>query len=363
QLLAIDGQHGRLKGQLEELAARKAELSERAERLTREAQESRSSAESLRGQLKERELVLEQLGSELNEMKNQLESYRARINEQKQLLSENEQRRHEIDLRVNTAATRVDDLGRRLADDWTTSYLEAKEKYGSVDVDPERVRNLRRRLENMGPINMTAPEEYEALTSRHNFMNSQVEDLNKAKADLRSAISKINDTTRENFKTTFDKVQLHFKQIYALLFNGGEASLLLTQPDNLLETGVEIVAHPPGKKLISISQLSGGEQALTALALLFSFFCVNPSPFCIMDEADAPLDDANVERFVRLIKEFSSGTQFVVITHNKRTMEAADVLYGVTMEDAGVSKVISVDLRKAEALAENPPAEKEPAAA
>jgi chromosome segregation protein len=364
QLTAIDGQRQRIKGQLEELAARKAELTERAARLEAEAQEARASAESLRGQLKERELVLEQLGSELNEMKNQLESYRARINEQKQLLSENEQRRHEIDLRVNTAATRVDDLGRRLADDWTTSYLEAKEKYGAVDVDPERVKNLRRRLENMGPINMTAPEEYEALTSRHNFMNSQVEDLNKAKADLRSAISKINETTRENFKATFDKVQLHFKQIYALLFNGGEASLILTQPDNLLETGVEIVAHPPGKKLISISQLSGGEQALTALALLFSFFCVNPSPFCIMDEADAPLDDANVERFVRLIKEFSSGTQFVVITHNKRTMEAADVLYGVTMEEAGVSKVISVDLRKAEALSENQTKKEEaPAAA
>jgi len=363
QLATLAAQRERIAGQLAELGARKAELTERAERLTREAQEARASAENLRGRLKEREVVLEQLGNELNEMKNQLESYRTRINEQKQLLSENEQKRHEIDLRVNTAATRVDDLGRRLADDWTTSYLEAKEKYGAVEVDPERVRNLRRRLENMGPINMTAPEEYEALTSRHNFMNSQVEDLNKAKADLRSAISKINETTRENFKTTFDKVQLHFKQIYALLFNGGEASLILTQPDNLLETGVEIVAHPPGKKLISISQLSGGEQALTALALLFSFFCVNPSPFCIMDEADAPLDDANVERFVRLIKEFSSGTQFVVITHNKRTMEAADVLYGVTMEEAGVSKVISVDLRKAEALAENPPAEKEPAAA
>ncbi|MEI7530206.1 MAG: AAA family ATPase, partial [Elusimicrobiota bacterium] len=184
-----------------------------------------------------------------------------------------------------------------------------------------------------------------------NFINSQVEDLNRAKTDLRSAINKINDTTRENFKITFDKVRVYFKEIYSLLFNGGEADLILTMPDNLLETGVEILAHPPGKKLVSISQLSGGEKALTALALLFSFFRVNPSPFCVMDEADAPLDEANVERFVRLIREFSATTQFIVITHNKRTMEAADVLYGVTMEELGVSKLISVDLKRAADLA------------
>jgi chromosome segregation protein len=206
----------------------------------------------------------------------------------------------------------------------------------------------------MGAVNMTAPEEYDTLTARYNFINSQVEDLNKAKADLKSAVSKINETTRDNFKATFDKVKTHFKQIYSLLFNGGEAELILTMPDNLLETGVEILAHPPGKRLVSISQLSGGEKALTALALLFSFFCVNPSPFCVMDEADAPLDEANVERFVRLIREFSATTQFIVITHNKRTMEAADILYGVTMEELGVSKVISVDLKKASALAEKP---------
>jgi chromosome segregation protein len=132
-----------------------------------------------------------------------------------------------------------------------------------------------------------------------------------------------------------------------MLFEGGEAKLILTDPDNILETGVEIIARPPGKKPVNISQLSGGEKSLVALALLFSFFCVNPSPFCIVDEVDAALDEANVERFVKLLKEFSPKTQFIVITHNKRTIEVSDKIYGVTMEELGVSKIISVDLKRA----------------
>lgn len=231
-----------------------------------------------------------------------------------------------------------------LFENWNITPEEAQLNFGDKQVDYERVKMMRKRIENMGPVNMTAPEEYDALTERHNFLKSQINDLEEAKKDLRSAIHKINVTTRDNFKYTFEQVRMHFKNVYQTLFRGGDCNLVLTDPENLLETGIEIYAQPPGKKLLNISSMSGGEKTLTALSLLFAFFTHNPAPFCIMDEAEAALDEANVERFVNLIKEFSSSTQFIVVTHNKRTMEAARRLYGITMEESGVSKVMSVNL-------------------
>ncbi|MDR2428005.1 MAG: hypothetical protein LBD19_03585, partial [Endomicrobium sp.] len=174
----------------------------------------------------------------------------------------------------------------------------------------------------------------------------QQQDLLKAKDDLLEVIKKINQSTIENFKKTFDIVRDNFKNLYRKLFGGGEADLMLTDENNLLESGVDIYAQPPGKKLQNISLCSGGEKALTAVALLFAFFMVKPSPFCILDEVDAPLDDANVGRYNSMIKEFASKTQFLVVTHNKRTMEMVDVLYGVTMEEHGISKIISVKMNK-----------------
>ncbi|HBW23341.1 MAG: chromosome segregation protein SMC [Elusimicrobia bacterium GWA2_56_46] len=356
----LKGEAARLDTQLsaryaerEHSALRAKELAERAVQLAAETEEARKRLLEVMSELAEKELLEKQLSGELHALRNDYSRLNINLNDSRELGAEGEKKRYGMELRINTLKTRSEELTKRLNEEWSLGVEDAREKFGAVEVDAERVKFLRKRLEGMGAVNMTAPEEYDALITRFNFMNSQVEDLNKAKADLRSAIAKINETTRDNFKSTFDKVQVHFKQIYSLLFNGGEADLILTQPENILETGVEILAHPPGKKLVSISQLSGGEKALTALALLFSFFCVNPSPFCVMDEADAPLDEANVERFVRLLREFSGTTQFIVITHNKRTMEAADVLYGVTMEEMGVSKLISVDLRKASAMTES----------
>jgi chromosome segregation protein len=204
---------------------------------------------------------------------------------------------------------------------------------------------------------MAAPEEYEALVKERDYLGSQVEDLNKAQNDLHSAINKINATTRENFRQTFSEVRDHFRRLYGVLFEGGEADLVLTDQENMLETGVEILAQPPGKKLQSISQLSGGEKTLTAIALLFSFFMVRPSPICMLDEADAALDDANVDRFVAMLRQFAGRSQFLIVSHNKKTMEACDVMYGVTMEDSGVSQMISVDFRKAESAAAAPAAQ------
>ncbi|MDA8243175.1 MAG: AAA family ATPase, partial [Elusimicrobia bacterium] len=361
-LEALKGELARAEGDLASLTEEKshfegqrAELAARAARYSAEIEAAKVRNSELMHDLAEKEIIDRAMEDELNVMRGDLARLNANIADNRSLAAENDRIRYQIETELATIAARAEETAKRMSDEWGVTPAEARERYAGVEADHDRVLFLRRRIQEMGNVNMTAPEEYEALTQRYNFMNSQVEDLNRAKADLRSAINKINDTTRENFKTTFDKVRGYFKEIYSLLFNGGEADLILTMPDNLLETGVEIMAHPPGKKLVSISQLSGGEKALTALSLLFSFFRVNPSPFCIMDEADAPLDEANVERFVRLIKEFAPTTQFIVITHNKRTMEAADTLYGVTMEELGVSKLVSVDLKRAENMAANEP--------
>ncbi len=361
-LEALKGELARAEGDLSALTEeqshfeeRRSELAAREARYNEEIAAARTRHVELMHDLAEKEIIDRSMEDELNGLRGDLARLAANLTDSRSLAAENEKIRYQIETELATIAARAEETAKRLSEEWNVTPEEAKERYAGVEADHDRVLFLRRRIAEMGAVNMTAPEEYEALTQRYNFMNSQVEDLNRAKADLRSAINKINDTTRENFKLTFDKVRTCFKEIYSLLFNGGEADLILTMPDNLLETGVEIMAHPPGKKLVSITQLSGGEKALTALALLFSFFRVNPSPFCVMDEADAPLDEANVERFVRLIREFSSTTQFIVITHNKRTMEAADVLYGVTMEELGVSKLISVDLKRAADMAANEP--------
>ncbi|MFC1679859.1 chromosome segregation protein SMC, partial [Elusimicrobiota bacterium] len=244
----------------------------------------------------------------------------------------------------------------RLDGEWELSYEDARERYKDQPVDEERIEFLRRRMAALGQVNPAAPEEYEELVKKRDYLQGQIDDLNQAKQDLRSVISKINSQTRENFRQTFTEVREYFRKLYGVLFDGGEADLVMTDPENLLETGIDIVAQPPGKRLQSISQLSGGEKTLTAIALLFAFFMVRPSPICMLDEADAALDDANVERFVSLLREFVERTQFLIVSHNKKTMECCDAIYGITMEESGVSQLISVDFRKKEAEAEPVPA-------
>jgi len=185
-------------------------------------------------------------------------------------------------------------------------------------------------------------EEFEELNERFLFLKMQSDDLKVALSQLESAIQKINTMTRQRFEEAFHAINHRFSQVFPRLFRGGKAWLELTDPDNLLTSGVEIFAQPPGKKLGSIALMSGGEKALTAISLIFAIFLIKPSPFCLLDEVDAPLDEANVERFSQIVKEMSKVSQFIVITHNKRTMEVADQLYGVTMESPGVSKTVNV---------------------
>ncbi len=210
----------------------------------------------------------------------------------------------------------------------------------------EQVATLQQRIDEMGPVNLVAIEEYEETEQRHTFLTTQHDDLVKAKAQLLEVINRINLQTRQMFTETFEKIRENFRAMFTEVFGGGKADLLLVGEGDALESGIDIVARPPGKQLQTISLLSGGEQTMTAVALLFSIYQVKPSPFCVLDELDAPLDEANINRFIRVLQRFLAHSQFIVITHSKRTIGMADVLYGVTMEEHGVSRIISVKFHK-----------------
>jgi chromosome segregation protein len=204
----------------------------------------------------------------------------------------------------------------------------------------------RTRLQRIGDVNLGAIKEYEQLSERHDFLTAQRDDLNQAIEDLHKVIRKINRITQELFISTFHAINEKLKEVFPKLFSGGTASLVLTEPDKPLESGVEFMIHPPGKKLTRLSLLSGGEKALSAIAFIFSIFLMKPASFCLMDEIDAPLDDANVHRFNELLRFIGEKSQIVMITHNKQSMEFADTLLGITMEKKGVSKVVSVNLER-----------------
>lgn len=207
----------------------------------------------------------------------------------------------------------------------------------------EEVHSLKQQVKNLGPINLLAYSEFEEEKQRFDFLSKQRNDLIESEKDIAKTIEEINTTAQSQFMDTFEKIKTNFVNIFRGLFNpGDEADLRLEENIDPLEGKIEIIAKPKGKRPTSIELLSGGEKTLTAIALLFAIYLVKPSPFCILDEIDAPLDDANIDRFTKIIRDFSTDTQFIVVTHNKRTMEAADTLYGVTMQDEGVSKLVSV---------------------
>jgi len=201
---------------------------------------------------------------------------------------------------------------------------------------------LRQRMSSMGAVNLVAIEEYSELKQRHDFLDTQSSDLARARAELVAAIDEINKTSQLQFQVTFEQIRRNFEYTFQTLFGGGRAAIELVETEDPLESGIEIVAQPPGTRMKGITLLSGGQRTLTAVALLFALYLVKPSPFCVLDELDAPLDESNIGRFTELLRKFVKDSQFIIITHNKRTVAAANAIYGVTMEERGVSKTVSM---------------------
>jgi chromosome segregation protein len=259
----------------------------------------------------------------------------------------------QITLRERSLVLELEHLVTSVAERHQTDLAEELHRFHSRALlgpsGEQELRDLRGQLERMGEINLTAIEEHQEVFQRHAFLAGQKNDLESSLQALRQAIARIDRTSRERFARTFEVVNERFQRVFPRLFGGGRAGLLLTEEGPTGEPGVEIVAQPPGKKLQSVTLLSGGEKALTAVGLIFAIFLIKPTPFCLLDEVDAPLDEGNVGRYLELLREMSKSSQFILITHNKRTMEVADTLYGVTMEEPGISKLVSVRLREATA--------------
>ena len=251
--------------------------------------------------------------------------------------------RHHLEVTTTQLQMQLKAISARILDKYQITMDQIEVEDNPVD-DLElmgQIDTLKVEIEGLGSVNLVAIEEYEEHKKREDFLVTQREDLEKSLESVNQAIQKINQTSREAFLDAFEQIRINFQEVFEELFDGGETELRLTDPSDVLESGIDIIACPPGKRPQSITQLSGGERSLVAIALLFAVFKIKPSPFCVLDEVDAALDEANVLRFTNLIRKYAQQTQFIIITHNKRTMEISDVMYGVTMEQAGLSKVVS----------------------
>ncbi len=293
--------------------------------------------------------------NEIRETRDQLEQARQRRSQLDVILAEKNmtsknlveriEQKYQIDLNEVTSECIVittTDEGQPTVE--TITPEEMKQNGLSTDWDQikDQVQTLQGKIDAMGAVNLVAIEEYEETEQRFEFLSNQFDELTNAKAQLLEVITTINKQTKEMFTTTFEKIRENFKEMFTEIFNGGTADLVLSDTEDVLESGIEIVARPPGKRLQNITLLSGGEQTMTAVALLFAIYQVKPSPFCVLDELDAPLDESNINRFVRILQRFVDKSQFIIITHNKRTISMASTLYGVTMQEQGVSRIVSV---------------------
>jgi len=373
---------------VELIAARRADIATYESKLAAQAQESRDAEVAIKEQtvradeaeaaankiwsqraarvnaVQERETELRGLRnslSELQEKRGHQQVRESQLQMQIENLAENISRRYQVDLRAFSTDEAAFGKTLRAQLKRTEKDVGAKE---DVDVAHDELQNLivdlTRQLDNMGPVNLDAVQEYDELEERYQFLESQNADLTDSRRELLDVIARINSTTKKLFAETFAQVAANFKEMFAELFGGGRADLSLLDENDPLNCGIEISAKPPGKQLQSISLLSGGERAMTAVALLFAIYMVRPSPFCVLDEIDAPLDEGNINRFIRMLDRFVAQSQFVIITHNKRTIAKADVLYGVTMEERGVSKLVGMKLTAPSATEQTPP-QREPA--
>jgi len=330
-----------VESQVAEMKQKKARIEEQILLAEGSLKEGQTSLESVERKLERERETYRDLSRRLAEMEESMKETRG-------LVQESQEEKNQLQLLLSEKRLSLQHLVDNLREKYASDLSQVPIPAGGPDEEnfpdhlPDEIEELKGRIERMGEVNLTAIGEYEDLKSRFEFLSHQKEDLEKSVADLQRTIAKLNRFCRLQFKESFDEINQRFQVMFTRLFRGGKARLVLTDENDYLRTGVDIVAQPPGKKLQFITLLSGGEKALTAISLLFSIFLTKPSPFCFLDEVDAPLDDANVERFLEIVKEMSQTSQFVIITHNKRTMQAADVLYGITMADPGISKVVSV---------------------
>jgi chromosome segregation protein len=336
----------RLAQEIAEAARRAVELRAGCDALALELEDVRARREAQVAELDRGRVAYDQRLQALTEVELAARALRSEADKLAQELSQLELRHGQIKMTKQVVHDGVDE---RYQVDIADVLTEFHQRSPITEVEEARLAELKDLIDRMGTdINLTAIEEFSEVSTRLEFLSAQKIDLERAVDQLQRAIDKINKTSRKLFRETFAAVNATFKEVFPRLFRGGHAALSLSGGDNvdLLEAGVEIMAQPPGKKNATVDQLSGGEKALTAVALVFSIFLIKPSPFCILDEVDAPLDEANVDRYNEIVREMTDRSQFIVITHNKRTMEAADKLYGVTMQEPGVSKLVSVNLAK-----------------
>ncbi len=319
------------------------------------AKEAQMRAETLAGEVERLASDHKELGAEVEEAKQNVKTLGEKVKSlelvvlaNRQDLGEAQESVQEFEMAYREAQLQIEHVTEQLAERFELELPEARREAMGCDVPAEKreelADKLKRRLRRIGEVNALAIEEFEETRERHAFQIEQRADLEESIADLREAIERMDWESRKRFRETFDAVTEKFETVFPRLFQGGQARLVLTEPEDLLTTGVDIEVQPPGKKLQNVNLLSGGEKALTAVSLIFSIFLLKPSPFAVLDEVDAPLDDANVGRFADMVQELSEISQMLVITHNRRTMEAPEKLYGVTMQEAGISKVVSVTL-------------------
>ncbi len=340
---------------LEEASTRRSQLLERREELGREQARTDERAREVGAERDGKEREVAALAEEHTQRLDERQAIESAMREAHRDLDGLISRIHELDLKETEGRVRREELlqeaGRRHAVDGAEMLLAAHDSARDFEGAKTRYEELGAKLEGMGPVNLVADDEYRELQERLEFLRSQHDDLVQSIKDLDRALRGMTRTAQERFEEAFEEINRHFARIFQRLFEGGRAELRMVPPeegeDDPLELGVELMAQPRGKRLQAVTLMSGGERALTGLALLFAIFYYRPSPFCVLDEVDAPLDDANIHRFIRVLRELCSQTQFVVITHNRKTMEAADVLYGVTMQEPGLSRLVSVKLTDA----------------
>jgi chromosome segregation protein len=362
ELDSFVNRRGQAELEIQESRAQIDRLQHEREQVNAQAAELLSHQQTQETEITTREESLRQQRQALNELQNRRSSLEIEL-AQKQMTVQNLRERVQQKYRVNLDDIRGECITITFADEgparvhvMTPDEVAAAGAATDWEVVAQQVNLLQQRLDEMGPVNLVAIEEYEETEQRYQFLSQQHADLVQAKAELLEVINRINQQTQEMFRTTFEQIRNNFRAMFTEVFGGGKADLILLDENDVLESGIDIVARPPGKQLQTISLLSGGEQTMTAVSLLFSIYQVKPSPFCVLDELDAPLDESNINRFIRVLQRFLEHSQFIIITHNKRTIGMADVLYGVTMQEHGVSKIVSVKFHKSDEQASGQPA-------